>query len=478
MIATPPPGATLVSPPFAGWFDVRRPTLNGRADAWRAEMFSAAKKFSAPLGVASPAGRGPLIMAGHQPYFYHPGVMFKYRLLRRASADGALCVNLSVDTDPSDGIYAKLPHYDGGWRKGARHLAPEAMGAFFADVRTDGRKVKEFTRSALADLASLPERELFAGGARFLEGMSSTDGEGAVAALVRWRLIYSARWEGAVLELPLSALCETGGFFDFAFDMTSRADDVARVFNGALAAYRAEHKLRSRANPFPDLAMGEGGTETLFWLVRGAKRETLSVRAEGGKVAFGGASFVDGAALRDHCAAEGLRLWPKAVALSCMARLYLSDLFVHGVGGAKYDRITDALIRGVYGMEPPVFATASATPAEVAENPSARLMELKQTLRETGFHPEDYLETPPPALIEEKRSLLATIHLAGADKKAIGQRLSAINGELAALLGPFKKGLEERITEAERLAARHESLCDRELAYFLFPPESLLPGDI
>ena len=31
----------------------------------------------------------------------------------------------------------------------------------------------------------------------------------------------------------------------------------------------------------------------------------------------------------------------------------LSDLFIHGIGGAKYDELTDEIIRRFFGIEPP-----------------------------------------------------------------------------------------------------------------------------
>ena len=43
------------------------------------------------------------------------------------------------------------------------------------------------------------------------------------------------------------------------------------------------------------------------------------------------------------------------------ARLVLSDLFLHGIGGAKYDQLTDLIIARFFGLQPPGFVTLSAT---------------------------------------------------------------------------------------------------------------------
>ena len=49
----------------------------------------------------------------------------------------------------------------------------------------------------------------------------------------------------------------------------------------------------------------------------------------------------------------GISLAPKAVTLTLFARVFLADLFLHGVGGARYDEVTDGIMRRMYGIEPP-----------------------------------------------------------------------------------------------------------------------------
>jgi hypothetical protein len=274
-----------------------------------------------------------------------------------------------------------------------------------------------------------------------------------------------------VLEVPLSEICGTRGYFEFTYGLLSQAEKFADIFNIALGNYRAEHKLRSTANPFPDVAKTPNGVETLFWLVKGGARETLSVRPGNGLSINGVGEAFDSESLMALFQEKGWRLWPKAVSLSLMNRLYLGDLFVHGLGGAKYDRITDEVIRGFYKLEPPPFATASLSlSAGKLENPASRLMELRQKLREMDFHPEAYLENPPEDLLDEKKKLTEGIKIPGANKKEMGRRLGEINETLKAGLGPVKTELAEKIASLESELNRYEVLADRELPFFLFPP--------
>src|SRR5206468_798690 len=55
------------------------------------------------------------------------------------------------------------------------------------------------------------------------------------------------------------------------------------------------------------------------------------------------------------------RLSPRALTLMIFLRLLLADQFVHGIGGGRYDQVTDQIIATHFGMEPPKFAVTTAT---------------------------------------------------------------------------------------------------------------------
>ena len=57
----------------------------------------------------------------------------------------------------------------------------------------------------------------------------------------------------------------------------------------------------------------------------------------------------------------GVRIRPRALVTTLWARLALGDLFIHGIGGAKYDCVTDRLIERFFGLAPPRFLVVSAT---------------------------------------------------------------------------------------------------------------------
>src|SRR5439155_1393714 len=74
---------------------------------------------------------------------------------------------------------------------------------------------------------------------------------------------------------------------------------------------------------------------------------------------------------------------------------FLADLFIHGIGGAKYDELTDEIARRFYGCEPPRYLILSATlllplrafPARPAEG-----QHLARELRDLHYNPQRHLD--------------------------------------------------------------------------------------
>ena len=107
----------------------------------------------------------------------------------------------------------------------------------------------------------------------------------------------------------------------------------------------------------------------------------------------------------------------RALTNTLYARLFLADLFIHGIGGGKYDELTDELIRRFYGFEPPEFLVLSATRLLPLPTAPVRLDDhrrLARNLRDLHWNPQRFvsaddsrlreLAARKDALIAEERS--------------------------------------------------------------------------
>jgi hypothetical protein len=162
------------------------------------------------------------------------------------------------------------------------------------------------------------------------------------------------------------------------------------------------------------------------------------------------------------------------------ARLILGDLFLHGIGGAKYDQVTDELARRFFGFAPPGYLTLSATlrlPIAHETASRERLHELSSTLREMDFHPENYLQSTNGAaehIVADKRHWIAVPKTPG-NAAERHRAIVAANAALQALIAPQREQLlsrQESLAHQLRAGAILES---REYAFCLFPEADLRP---
>jgi len=110
---------------------------------------------------------------------------------------------------------------------------------------------------------------------------------------------------------------------------------------------------------------------------------------------------------------HGIRLRPRAILTTLLSRLLVADVFVHGIGGAAYDSITDEIVRRLVGSDPPRHAIVSGTlrlplervfPGIESADPRGELAGVLQTLRDLQYHPECHLD--PATLPADLRDLV------------------------------------------------------------------------
>lgn len=474
------------------------------AAAARRELLAAAVEYTQEfLGAESAAradrGSQRMVFAGHQPGLFHPGVWLKNFVLDCAARQGgATAVNLVIDDDvlrfPSvlvPGGTAAAPtlepiSFDGPHEQTVWELRPVADRAVF----------ESFAARASQRLSGLIERPLLNEYwplvvARVAAGCSLG------TALAQARRQWEGRWGVDTLELPQSRVCRLPSFRRWVAWLLSDLPRFAVAYNRALTEYRRAHRVRNAAQPAPSLTIKPDWHEAPLWLIPpDGRRNRLFVRrtaagievaAEKGVAAIFPPAECDGGAAAaeemHRLESQGVRLRTRALMTTLWARLFLGDLFIHGVGGAAYDEVTDRIIAGYFGVEPPEFAVVSGTLYLPVVSPLGSADEMRvvaRHLRELKYHPETAL--PPPdhpaarrrweELASEKRRLLE----GGEPPLSPAARHRAIES-LNRALGEFAEAargaLLDRL-ETLRLAQRIEGVLHRRDVPYLFYPVSTL----
>ena len=92
----------------------------------------------------------------------------------------------------------------------------------------------------------------------------------------------------------------------------------------------------------------------------------------------------------------------RALATTLFARLLLADVFIHGIGGAKYDQVTDEICEdflAAHCRPMPRFPAHCDYRSIGRQAPVDSRHQLRRELREYRFHPElhqDKMEFSPP----------------------------------------------------------------------------------
>jgi hypothetical protein len=435
-----------------------------------------------------------LILAGHQPELFHPGVWVKnFALNGLARAHGLTPVNLVVDNDTNKSSQLKVP---AGLSEPPPHLAALGFDHWASEVPYEERTVHDEEL-----FASLPQRAatffrdwpyqplLPAFWNEVLRQARRTPllGERLAAARRTWE----RSWGCHNLEIPVSAVCRTEQFGWFAAHVLSELPRFHAVYNGAVHDYRRRNGIQSRNHPVPDLTRRDDWLETPFWAWRAGqeRRGRLQARlgAEQIELRVGDEAWpalpLPGrepqrtvAALRE-LEQRALKVRSRALTNTLFARLFLGDLFIHGIGGGKYDELTDEICRRFYGVEAPRFLVLSATlllPLPLP--PPVDAARLARDVRDLHWNPQRHLDgegLEATTLARQKIAVIEQAPVTRQERAARFEELRRLGDRLRAFVRRAEERARQRLERARTDQRLREVLGRRDYAFCLHPEEEL-----
>lgn len=408
----------------------------------------------------------PLILAGHQPELSHPGVWAKnFALAGLAKKLGGTGLNLIVDNDTLKSTSLPFPVIEGHGPK--VRIESVAFDSFAGEVPYEDRKVEDDLRECVFDSFADRAEELWQNwgyepllGAAWPvavheAGFSATISERFTAM----RKSRECVWGCCNRELAVSRLSQTQAFFAFASHVLADLPRFRAVYNAAIRAYREVNDVHSANHPAPELAEGEAP----FW-----------VRTAGGRRE------------RATAASDVKQLRPRALTLTLFTRMCLGDFFIHGIGGGKYDEVTDDIIRNYFGVEPPAYQVLSATlhlPLPAFPATAADLKRAERHSRDLHWSPDRYL-TPENlarpevrALVERKAALTREEppYSEHAKRKVWFRELQAVKAELRHYVWKQATIAKGRLPRIRVEAASNAVLQRRDYPWVLYPEATLRP---
>jgi len=441
----------------------------------------------------------PLVITGHQPELFHPGVWVKnFATAVLARAHGGLGLNLIVDNDLPKSASIRIPRVGKDRIQNVRVEFDQWTGEMpYEDLAVHDEALfasfGDRARQVLGEVVADPIIEDFWPRAvRRAEGQRTL---GMRIALARREL--EGHWGGSNLEIPLSQVCQTEGFFWFASHLLAQLPRFQRIHNAALAEYRAVYGIRSKNHPVSALGVQGEWREAPFWVWRqGQPRRRPLLVLQGSRTMFLRIAGEDDPLIelplspdREACCAverlhdlatRSIRLRTRALTTTMFCRYLLGDLFIHGIGGAKYDKLGDSIARRFFGIEPPEFLTLSLTawlglPEQTAT--SSELATLERGLRDLVYNPDRHLSEPlsPQVrnLINEKREAIARESSTRPERIARFRAIRAINEVLQELVREPLHSLQVRRSQVLAGLEWNRLAAGREYAFVLHSAQRL-----
>jgi hypothetical protein len=499
----PNTGGVRIDPERSRWLSrirvnqfLHEPVPNRRAG--REELLAKAAEYTGrSLGLPGPPppGSAPVIATGHQPVWHHCGIWAKTLACSRAAqAARGTAVHVVLDHDVcATALAIPQSRPDGTWC--CRQL-PVESGPSDRPLelrRPQATCLERFLRDVTR---VCPEQLCNArwGGLDVAEALRSNRIASVADAITYLQaLLHTSLDAHTVLYLPVSGLSETDAFRGFVASIISTAMYFSQCYNDAVAQHRHDPAggLGVRVLTIDSV---RGQAELPFWLVPSdGRRVPMHIRHESaGRVCLLAAADEIGLLDTEYppATAHQLRvllensrclLRPKAITLTLFLRLYLADWFIHGVGGARYEPITDHLVREHYGIKAPPYGVVTCTatlPRCRGGGPLPDGSQLRHRLHHIRYNPEQYLVVPSSPsdavnrLVRAKQELIARAsdpELSRSARRAAWNRISRVNQQLCGHVGRTITDLEKREARARAEKASRAVCQNREYFFGLFP---------
>lgn len=438
--------------------------------------------------------RRPMVLTGHQPEIFHPGIVFKYEMTYRFAVERQLTgIAISMDCDTGNAGRFLVPQPAGD----ASSTSSWAVAGTRSEslVRDDGLLCHQHLLPAneLEEVRRQVDRQLrdcqiSDAADRFTAVMATYCQLGGESAVMAHSIVRRANGlSPGLLELPFSSLCRLPDVQLWLAQVVLDGEPFHRAYNETLDEWRELRKLRSAAHPFPNLGREGSRFELPLWhvdLERPSRRAVWAQTAQDRVELFAGGAKL---ATVERNGVQGILpeldqalLVPRGALITMLFRLFCSDLFVHGLGGQTYDQYTDTLIERHFGIEPPAFAVASATRYlfELQRERLAQRDEFAAHRRELEHHPERYVgqgwfspevdEQLRPWL-EQKEQLVAALRQKrqeGVSAAEEGRQLEALRDRIRSRVNT---ALAERFSQLEDLShATRQAIESRYYPWFYF----------
>ena len=467
-----------------------------------------------------------LVVGGHQPELFHPGVWFKNILLSKiaqSTSSNSLHVIIDHDLARSDAI--RVPAQSTSTMDSYEHGIGYAKGELYQKsislpIRSDSgnRLPWHLTLTEGSDLERWSEAV-----EQIADALASCGVFGSIAqdrfpllseciskcknlsdAFSQFRHRIEIEHGVSNLEVPIGSICDASAFGRFVHHCVADASSLWSIYNRCRSEYRQRHSIRNQAQPVPELLQEDGMLELPFWIYQrdvasfmDRKRLWLVVDSSQSSDEYQLADHPDPAQRTilmslpkdpkqvdlawSRWVDEGVCIRPRALMTTLFLRCFVADLFVHGIGGGAYDELTDAIIFSWLGMEPPEYITCSASlHLGTSASGDAEIENIQRAHRELQLMrsvPERFLDktrSDQKQLFDEHAQLLSHIPERG-KKRVWHEAIIRAKAQIEFAIVEQRHNAIAQLQSLYRTQHRNKIRNSREFSFCLFQETDILP---
>ncbi len=343
---------------------------------YRNELINTAKDYTQNiLGLICPdIDCENIVVTGHQPIWHHCGIWSKDVIAQRfAQSVKGIALHLVLDHDICDTSMI-LPKKDSDENWGLKKIEIEPDNTRKAEP-LEFRSIpkKKNIISFLKQIIDENNNQIcnrFWLDCKLPENSSFNN----IADLITYlQAILNSALGLDILYMPVSSLCASNAFQSFVCSIISDSENFAHCYNqGITSLCKINVNKRGKSVKLLVVDRDSSLVELPFWLVseKGrlsslwVTRKNKYIEVSTKQNALGNIdSSLEGntVQLQELLDCNNFKLRPKAITLTLFSRLFLADIFVHGVGAKYYEPITDYLLKHYYGISPLKYGIATST---------------------------------------------------------------------------------------------------------------------
>ncbi len=419
--------------------------------------------------------KNTVIGTGHQPLFYYPGILFKnFVTSYLAKKTQSLQVNFVVDTDIAK-LKLVLPVFDTELKRTIINF-PETSVCykFFNPEEENIKSIFDLAEKKIKSLPFQIIKENFINyKSKFLDLYVKT--KNLVYTISYLRNEFEKKYNFPVKDINMSDETRTDKFKSAVKFLIEKIEDFNYIYNDGVENLKKKKKIQ----PVRKLKIEPPIYELPLWFITQGKREKVYIEKksddrvaflnEKGKIIF--KTYLKN--LEDDL--KALQLYPGAIFLTFYLRIFKTTLFIHGRGGALYDKITDYIIKNLFGISKiPVFIIASTDiylPLGIeTENLLKEREYLNKVINNAQYKPEILLDEDQAKYYKQlKRDIASKLKTESnpEKKKEIHLKLKKIEEEIKFKSKNRREELKQRLSRIEKSILK-EVYLEREYPYFLY----------